>query len=231
MNEVASKSVLSKMLSLFWEPSGTFTALKERTTAYDVVIPLLIVAVLSMLLIPVITPVALQEYKVRIEDSERLTDAQKEAQIERLENRGNEVTKYVMTAVTIVLKVLIVALFAWFAGNFVLGGEARFVPIFAVTAYVGLIDLISIAVKYPLMISQETTRIHTSPALFLPESTTFLYRFLATLDIFAVWKLVLLSIGVGIINQIKTNKVFWTLLIMWLLYCVAAAGLGGLVKI
>ena len=223
--------MFSKMLSLFWEPSSTFSALKARTTVYDVVIPLLIVAVVSMLLIPVITPVAMQEYKTRIENSERLTDAQKEEQIERLENRGNELTRYVMATVTLVLKVLVVALFAWFAGNFVLGGEARFLPVLAIAAYVGLVDLISIAVKYPLMISQETTRIYTSPALFLPESTTFLYRFLATLDIFAIWKLVLLGIGVGIINQIKTNKVFWTLLIMWLLYCVAAAGLGGLVKI
>ncbi len=231
MTEIAEKSVVSKIFSIFWEPSVTFTSLHHKTRWYDVVIPLLIIAALTVAMMPYITPIAMQEQIAKIENSSRLSDAQKEATLARMQGQATPVSSYIAAPIALVVKVLIVALCIWFAGNFVLGGEARFITMFAVTAYVDLIDIISMAVKYPIIISQQTLKVYTSPALFLEESSSFVFRFLASLDIFAAWKLILLSIGLGIVNNIKSKNAFWTLLVMWLIYCVIAALLAGLIKI
>ncbi|HPB01226.1 MAG TPA: hypothetical protein PLS75_07420, partial [Candidatus Marinimicrobia bacterium] len=94
-----------------------------------------------------------------------------------------------------------------------------------------LVDIIANAVKVPLMLSQQTVRIYTSPALFLQDNSTFWFRFFANLDLFVLWKVILLGIGVGIITKVKTSKSIWTILICWIIYCLAVAGLGGLAKV
>ncbi|MCG2716209.1 MAG: hypothetical protein L6422_07980, partial [Candidatus Marinimicrobia bacterium] len=100
-----------------------------------------------------------------------------------------------------------------------------------ITAYVGLVDVVSLGIKTPLIVSQGTTKVYTSLALLLEESEQFLFRFFANIDVFAIWKIFLFSIALGIILDKKTLKPFWIITIIWLIYAVAAALLAGLVKI
>ena len=79
MNEIKEKSIASKMVSLFWEPSETFKALKINIDWVDLVIPMLIIIVASLISSEYIIPIAMSDTKARIESSERLSDAQKEA--------------------------------------------------------------------------------------------------------------------------------------------------------
>jgi len=231
MTEAIEKSVFAKLISVFWEPSATFKSLKIKTQWFDIVLPILLVALGSIISIPYVTPIAIEQQKARIEKSERLSDEQKEMAFERMDKHAGSIIPYVSTPISIAVKCVFIALVMWFAGNFLLGGESKFVHVFAVTAYACLIDIIAVAVKVPLMVSQQTMKVYTSLALFFEESSSFLFRFMATLDIFALWKVILLSIGLGVIYDLKTSKVFWVVLLLWLGYCVIASLLGGLVKI
>jgi len=231
MIEAVEKSIFTKLISIFWEPSATFRSLKIKTRWFDIVIPILLVSLVSIISIPYVTPIAIEQQKSRIEKSERLSDEQKEMAFERMDKQVGSVVPYVSAPISVAVKCVIIALIMWFAGNFLLGGESKFVPVFAVTAYACLIDIIAVAVKVPLMVSQQTMKVYTSPALFFEESSTFLFRFIATLDVFALWKVILISIGLGVIYDLKTSKAFWVILLLWLGYCVMASLLGGLVKI
>ncbi|RKY54848.1 MAG: hypothetical protein DRP89_04430 [Candidatus Neomarinimicrobiota bacterium] len=231
MTEAVEKSIFTKLISIFWEPSATFRSLKIKTRWFDIVIPILLVSLVSIISIPYVTPIAIEQQKSRIEKSERLSDEQKEMAFERMDKQVGSVVPYVSAPISVAVKCVIIALIMWFAGNFLLGGESKFVPVFAVTAYACLIDIIAVAVKVPLMVSQQTMKVYTSPALFFEESSTFLFRFIATLDVFALWKVILISIGLGVIYDLKTSKAFWVILLLWLGYCVMASLLGGLVKI
>lgn len=228
MTENSELSVFKKIVSVFWEPSATFASLIVRTTWIDIVIPLLIVIVISLVTMPYITPIAVQYQKDRIEKNEKMTDEQKTAVLDRLDQQSVSIITYISTPIAVAVKALVFAAVLWFIGNFLLGGESKFLVIFALTAYVSLIDLASMAVKYPLIISQQSIQIYTSPAMFFEESKSFLFRFMTTLDIFAIWKVILSAIGLSVIYQKKTSKCFSVLIVFWLIYCVVVSVLGGL---
>ncbi|MDD5765874.1 MAG: hypothetical protein PHW79_06485 [Candidatus Marinimicrobia bacterium] len=222
--------MFKKAISVFWEPSATFASLKQHTTWMDVIIPLLIVVIVSIVTLPYISPIAVSYQKGLIEKSERFTDEQKDAVYQRMEKQTNPLKMSIMTTISIIVKALVITLVLWFAGNFLLGGEAKYLVIFALTAYVGLIDLASMAVKYPLIISQQSIQIYTGPALFFEDNGSFLFRFLTTLDIFAVWKVIVSSIGLSVIYNKKLGKSVTIVTILWLIYGVGASLLGGLTK-
>lgn len=222
--------MFKKAISVFWEPSATFASLRQHTTWMDVIIPLLIVVIVSIVTLPYISPIAVSYQRGLIEKSERFTDEQKDAVYQRMEKQTNPLKMSIMTTISIIVKALVITLVLWFAGNFLLGGEAKFLVIFALTAYVGLIDLASMAVKYPLIISQQSIQIYTGPALFFEDNGSFLFRFLTTLDIFAVWKVIVSSIGLSVIYSKKLGKSVTIVTILWLIYGVGASLLGGLTK-
>jgi len=223
-------ALFKKVISVFWEPSATFASLKLHTTWVDVLIPLLIVIVVSLAILPYISPIAVSYQKGLIEKSERFSDEQKDAVYERMERQTNPLRMSITTTIAILAKALIITLALWFAGNFLLGGEAKFLVIFSLTAYVGLIELASMAVKYPLIISQETIQVYTSPALFFEDNGSFLFRFLTTLDVFAIWKVIVSSIGLSVIYEKKLGKTATIVTILWLIYCFGVSLLGSLVK-
>jgi len=231
MSENQEKTILSKILTLFWEPSGTFQSLKTKISWLDILIPLLIVVIISLIATSYIVPIAINDQKVRIENSEKLSDVQKEAIIERMESKADSPVQYITTSIATVVKVLILATVMLFVSNFLLGGEVKYFTMLGITAYVGLVDVVSLGIKTPMIVSQDTTKVYTSLALLLEESEQFLFRFFANIDVFAIWKIFLFSIALGIILDKKTSKPFWIITIIWLIYAVAAALLAGLVKI
>ena len=231
MSENQEKTILSKILTLFWEPSGTFQSLKTKISWLDILIPLLIVVIISLIATSYIVPIAINDQKVRIENSEKLSDVQKEAIIERMESKADSPIQYITTSIATVVKVLVLATVMLFASNFLLGGEVKYFTMLGITAYVELVDVVSLGIKTPLIISQDTTKVYTSLALLLEESEQFLFRFFANIDVFAIWKIFLFSIALGIILDKKASNPFWIITIIWLIYAVAAALLAGLVKI
>lgn len=228
MNEVASKSLVSKIFSIFWEPSSTFKALKNTTKWYDVVLPLVLISIVALISLPYITPIAIEEQKERIIENEKIPEEQKDMILEKMEEQQGKSIVYITTPITVAIQYAIIALVMMFAGNFILGGQAKYLPLFATSAYSGLIDIISTAVKVPLMVSQQTIQVYTSMAIFFEESQAFLFRFMSTLDFFAFWKVVLLSIGLGVIYEKRTKTTFTTVLILWLIYCVVIAAISGI---
>jgi len=230
MDEIKQKSIPVKIVSLFWEPSTTFNSLKVKTGWPDLVIPMLIIIVASLISSSYIIPIAMNDTRARIENSERFSDTQKEATLESIEKRAESPVQYVTTVVAIGVKWIVIAGTMVFIGNFLLGSELKFKTMLGVSAYISLIDVVNTGIKTPLIVSQQSTKVYTSLALLMEESNSFLYRFLSNIDLFAIWKIVLFSIALGILLDKKTSKLFWVILIIWLLYAVVAAMLAGLVK-
>jgi len=62
-------------------------------------------------------------------------------------------------------------------------------------------------------------KVQTSLALFLPVdlSDKFYYNFLAGFDIFNLWQVLLISVGISVIYNFTFKKSFTTVFILWLL--------------
>ena len=223
-------SLFTKIVSIFWEPGKTFKAISEKVNIVDIIIPILLLTIVSWISLPYITPIALKEQKAKIEQSEQfanMPEEQKEVMRERMES-GGKIGGYIGAPITILLSTVLLALVLWFVGNFLLGGDRKFMEMWGVAAYGSLIDLVASAVKIPLMVQKGSMKVYTSIAIFMEESATFLFRFMRSLDIFSLWKVVVLSVGLAILYKKKMSTTLPIMIILWLIYCLGAATLAGL---
>jgi len=224
-------SLLTKIISIFWEPSKTFKAISEKVSALDIIIPLLLVCIVAWISIPVTTPIALKEQQAKMESSERfqnLPEAQQEQIMERFEKGGNKLLGYIISPFVITLFSAIMGLILIFVSNFLLGGDRKFKEMWSLSLYAGLIDLVASAVKIPLMVQKGSMKVYTSVAIFMEESSSFLFRFMTKIDIFTLWKVVVIAIGISIFTKKELSKPLIYMVILWLVYCVGAAALAGL---
>jgi hypothetical protein len=65
-------------------------------------------------------------------------------------------------------------------------------------------------IKSPLILAKKTINIHFSIATFLPASSsdTFIYKLLSKVEIFNIWGIVVLCIGIAIIGRFNIKKVW-----------------------
>jgi hypothetical protein len=68
--------------------------------------------------------------------------------------------------------------------------------------------------------------VQTSLGLLLsPEAKgSFLYSVLSSFDIFTVWQVILVSMGLGVMYKFTTKKAFTTVLILWIIWILAKSG-------
>ena len=221
-------SYLTKIISVFWEPTKTFKALSEKISIFDIIIPLLLIIMTSYITTPLIKPVIKKTIRTKIEQINNLPDEKKEEIIEKQMKQQDSFWGYVIIPFAIAIGSLIMGGVFLFVGNFVLGGEVKFLPVWAVVAYSSLVDLIASAVKIPLIIQKQTLEVYTSIAIFLQDNGSFLFNFAKHLDVFSLWKLILIAIGLSVLYKKKLSKVLIIIMVIWVIYCAAVAGLAGL---
>ncbi|MGH9412624.1 MAG: YIP1 family protein [Terriglobales bacterium] len=147
------------------------------------------------------------------------------------------ITMYAAPVWTIVL-MLILALIFWGLGNFVLGYEARFKQSLAMVSYAYLtMTLFSILSIIVALFSSPgnfhiTNPIGTNIGFFLDKASAgaFLFALGSHLDIFAIWTVILLGIGLACMSgkKGKTGGALSVVVVLWLLYILAASGLAAL---
>jgi len=214
---------LKRIISVFWEPSKTFSSIKERVSWLDFLIPFLVVVIVSLATIPYVTPIAVKEQVARIEKSDKIPESRKEEIIERIESNPVGVRSYIISPIVIGVSILITALLIQLVANFILGGEVKFLSAVAIYSYANLVGVLGYLVKVPLMVSRGTTKVYTSLAVFLEPSGTFIFR-----DVFTVWKVLLIGFGVGIFTGVKPSKAISVMLVAWLVLALILAGLSSL---
>ena len=100
------------------------------------------------------------------------------------------------------------------------GGKGRFRNARAVVAWGMLVTALGSIVKLPLMIVKGSALVETGPTLFFRslEPSDRLYRFLSSLDIFTIWWLVLLVVGLSIGYRSSKGKAVVAGVVVWVLY-------------
>ena len=113
--------------------------------------------------------------------------------------------------------------------NPILGGEANYGQMLAVTAYASLVKVVQAVVTVPLLLATGSLVVF-EPGLLLPEEmlSTFAGRLLSGLDLFTLWQVLLMAVGTGVMAGCSTRKALVPLLILWAVWSVVQAGLGGL---
>ncbi len=113
-----------------------------------------------------------------------------------------------------------------FAGFAMAGGDARFKTVFTVTTFSGAVGIVQQLFVTPLNYIRESVTSSTNLAVFFPmlDEGSFLARLLGMVDLFRVWSVMLLAIGLAVAYRRRTRPIAIVLFVVYALIAIAIAG-------
>ena len=124
----------------------------------------------------------------------------------------------------LMLVVISGVLFAVF--NAALGGNATFKQVFTVAVHAGPIgvlgQLFTVPMNYARGSMTSATNLYVMVQSFVDE-TSFTGRFLGMIDLFLVWQLIVLSMGLAVLYRRRTQPIATTLLVLYTVIAVIVA--------
>ena len=228
-------SVLSNIINTFIAPSKVFEAVKDFNLK-KAIVPLVILAVLGVVSFWAIQDlVAEVQYDVgleRIENNSRLSDEQKEEFIARMDSQMDgcvqKAIAWVASGLGGPITVFFMALIALLVGNTFMGGSAKYGQLLNITAWAYMINILESIIKIPLMLSKWSLEVFTGLGVFgIGEKGSFINSIFNAIDIFAIWRIVLMAIGMGIIYNKKTRPYAIAMLVAWFVLRLIGAGFSS----
>ncbi|PWT84194.1 MAG: hypothetical protein C5B57_05290 [Blastocatellia bacterium] len=224
---VAPTGLLARAVGVLVAPRRTYAAIAAHPRVVGALLLSLAIMITGTLVF-LSTEVGQQAViDQQVHQAESFGRPMNDAQYEQLE-RFAPYLAYVgagFQVVAVVLGSLIMAGLSWLVFNALLGGEAKFKEVYAVVAHSGFVLAAAPLFVLPLDYVRESLTSPTSLAVFLPflEENTFLYRLLGTLDLFYIWWIVNLAIGLGVLSRRRTGPIAATLLIIYAVLAVIGA--------
>ncbi|MEO0052669.1 MAG: Yip1 family protein [candidate division WOR-3 bacterium] len=248
------------MLKLFWSPTVRFRELTAKPEwslplVLGLLVPLLLGA-LSSSLLP--RRVLIDSIESRMERVKRYIDEQVEKgrmpsdqrgpALERIEGTSRQEVeayersswpalflRFLVRSLPAVVWSLIQLLIFTALLNLImplLGGATSFGRMLAVTANAALVRIAGAVVHGLLMFATGRLAVNTSLSLVLPAGPVFVRGFLSAVDIFTVWELVLIGLGMKVVFNLPGRRSWFAVFGIWLVYIIILALLatisGGL---
>ena len=112
---------------------------------------------------------------------------------------------------------LIVAGLAFAVFTALLGGDATFKQVFAITAHSGVVLAALSLFTTPLAYARESVSGATNLAVFLPflDERSFAARMLGAIDLIYIWWMINLAIGLGVLYRKRTAPIATSLLVIY----------------
>jgi hypothetical protein len=109
--------------------------------------------------------------------------------------------------------------------NVALGGDATLKQAYAVSVHSQVLLAAQQLFILPLNYVRETMSSATTLAVFLPmlDEASFFARLLGWIDLFRIWWIVSLAIGVAVLYKRKSGPIAWTLLGLYLVFALVVA--------
>ena len=120
---------------------------------------------------------------------------------------------------------LIIAGVVWTVCYVLLGAHTPFRAMYAVVAHVGVVNMLQQLFTVPLNYTRGVMSNPTTVAAFFPmlEPGSFLARLLGAIDVFIVWQLMVLAIGVAVLYGRRTGPIVTTFYTVYALIAIGVA--------
>jgi len=224
-------SPLGRAVVFLFSPSKVFTSLRYRCGWQDWFFPLAIVILASVISGQLTFPAMMADQTESILSNQNIPDERKDEMLRTLPEKENfsRVMMGVLTPVGILMVVLVIALVLQFGVNAILGGDLLYRESLSVVCYSSLVSIPAYIVKVPLMIVKGTVKgVRTDFSLLLPSGSadSLAYKLLSRFDLFMIWEIALLSIGLGIVSEIPKRRTGGLVIALWALWIIISIVLG-----
>jgi hypothetical protein len=213
--EAAPRGLFSRIAGVFFSPRATFASVAARPKALGV-LSVGLVIVIAALFAFFRTEVGQQAWLDQIQSSGRQIPEQA---MQRMEQIAQSLSFIIAGAYLIFIPIAVAIMSGILLGvfNALLGGDATFKQVFAIVAHAGMITVLQTLFAMPLDYVRETLTSPTTLGVFVPflDENSFLSRFLGTIDLFQIWWLVTLSIGLAVLYKRRTAPIATSLLTLY----------------
>jgi hypothetical protein len=214
-----AKSLPARIIGVFTSPRATYADVAAHPRALGVLLFVLVVgaAGLFVFLSTDVGKQAMLDQQMRTLESFGIKIP--DAAYQQMEARADSAryTGAIGQAVGVSLVALVIAGIAFVVFNAIMGGAATFKQAFAVVAHSGVIICLSQLFNLPLGYARESLSGATNLAVFFPflDDNSFAARALGSVDLFILWWIVSLSIGLGVLYKRRTQPIATTLIIIY----------------
>jgi len=231
----APKSLVARFIGIVTAPRETFEAVVTHPRWLGMLL-LTTAIVTAGAVLPITTEAGRQatlDMQVRQMESFGMTiNDEMYAQMEKRSGMAPYTTAGGVLAMSPIVTLIISGiLFAVF--NAALGGTSSFKQLYAVVVHAGVISAVGQMFTGPLNYLRGTMASATNLSVLLPmlDEGSFLARLAGMVDLFVIWWLIVLAIGLGVLYRRKTQPVAITLFAVYAAIALVSAGvmsrLGG----
>jgi len=222
-----SKGLLSRIVGIFFSPRATYAEVAARPSWFGVlaISSVVIAGGFYFLLSSEAGQRALLDQQTQVIESfgVKLNDQayeRMEAGVQRAKYTTPIVQLFAIPLVSVITAGILLGIF-----NALLGGDARFKQVFAIVAHSTLIGALQNTFSRPLDYIRETISSPTSLSVLLPfiEEKSFLGRLTGMLDLFQVWSILSLAIGLGVLYKRRTAPIATTMFVIYFVIVAAIA--------
>jgi len=219
--------LIRRIIGVFLSPSTTFAAVRERPAwVTPSIILLVIVLGMTVLMKPVIQKEQMVKAVQKMEER-----GLSQEQIDQAISKSQKVMNYTMYPAAVIftfLNFLIGAAIWLFVVKTILGADAKYSQMIGVNVYRYFIPILGGAVKLPIILAKQTLNVHFSAAIFLSDAMkeTFIYKLLAQVEVFNIWSIAVLCIGIAVVAKVDVKRVWPWVVLIYVLWYVVSIGLG-----
>jgi hypothetical protein len=198
---------LQRSIGIFISPKRTLTDITARP---NWLYPLMLVFVVSIILVQIQLPMLIMEIESWFTEGAK-DGSLKEGYPRVLFYSGPGQLRALASFITIcaLSVIFLIKSLIWFVVfNGIFRGQGAFQQILSVICWIALVGLLGGILKMPLALAEGTHLIYFSPGLFFPEGSeaSILFQLTKAFDIFKVWQLILLMLGLSAIYQFSFRK-------------------------
>jgi len=216
---------VARISGIFFEPRKVFNFLNSKPSWF---FAFLLILLIGVVIAEITLPQNLLLQKEIVSQSPRI------ASTPGVLDKMTEITtgKRISTVISEIIKVLIglilLTSFVYFFCNIILGGDSSYKRVLSVVTYTSLVPTLGAILKTPLIIAKNSADIQTSLALLMPggDFTKIRYMLLGALEIFSIWQIILIALGVTVLYKFSMTKAFIATLIGWAILVFIGIGLG-----
>jgi hypothetical protein len=208
---------------LYSNPTALFDSLKRKSSWLP---PLILLILASVIIGLIVQPYVMQSYRrdtiAFLNNIPNLPEGTLEKANERLDSAAqNSFTanlgQALLTGVlmhTILFFIVVTVIFL--AGAIFFGGTAKYIKVMSMYAWVAPIWILGLIISAPLMVIKQAHGLTLSPAVIMTHDITSpLFFLLNNLNLFTIWAVILLGIGLSVIYGVSRTKGIVTMLVIW----------------
>lgn len=223
-SSAAHLSLGQRLLRVLHDPGSAYEAVRDEPGWHDWAVPILLVGLLTAastyLTLPLMDP---ETPEVR-DQLARLTPEQRAQTVEwvQMVRSHGWLTLPIVNGFATVATVSMVLLGL---ARWVFRSDVGVREMLVVTAYSSMVQGVEAVVRTPFMLASHSLVVHMGPGALVSEemAATYLGRLLINVDLFGIWQVWLMGVGLGILANVPMRRSLIAVALLWGLWVVFAA--------